>query len=204
MQYGCGWCAPEGWRNFDASLRLRIERIPLLGRLCTRNRPRFPDNVEYGDIVKGLPVAERTCDGVYCSHVLEHLSLTDFRTALINTWEILKPGGVFRLVVPDLEHMVEKYINDPTESAAHALMTDTGLGSERRERGFWSFMVAWMGNSKHLWMWDFRSIAAELENAGFASIRRARFGDCPDAAFSEVEDRARWENCLGVECKRPG
>lgn len=203
VQYGCGWSAPEGWRNFDSSPTLRFERIPLIGRLYTRNSRRFPDNVEYGDIVKGLPVAERSSDGAYCSHVLEHLSLADFRTALVNTYEILRPGGVFRLVVPDLEHMVRRYIDNPSESAAHALMMDTGLGWERRERGFREFCVSWLGNSRHLWMWDFKNIAAELRHAGFAGIRRADFGDCPDAAFAEVEDRGRWENCLGVECRRP-
>ncbi len=93
LQYGCGWSAPKGWRNFDASPTLRFERLPLIGRLYTRNSQRFPENVEYGDIVKGLPVAEESFHGVYCSHVLEHLSLADFRTALINTWRILKGGG---------------------------------------------------------------------------------------------------------------
>ncbi len=92
LQYGCGWSAPKGWRNFDASPTLRFERLPLIGRLYTRNGQRFPENVEYGDIVKGLPVAAQSFHGVYCSHVLEHLSLADFRTALINTWRILKTG----------------------------------------------------------------------------------------------------------------
>ena len=205
VQYGCGWSAPEGWRNFDASPTLRFERIPLIGRLHTRNGQRFPGNVEYGDIVKGLPVAAQSCDGVYCSHVLEHLSLTDFRTALDNTWNILRPtGGTFRLVLPDLEYAAKRYMDDPSESAAHTFMMDTGLGSQRRDRGIWRFMVSWIGNSKHLWMWDFPSIAAELRRAGFADIRRAAFGDSPDAAFSEVEAEERWENCVGVECRRLG
>ena len=194
----------ERWRNFDASPTLRFERLPLIGRLYTRNSQRFPENVEYGDIVKGLPVAEESFHGVYCSHVLEHLSLADFRTALINTWRILRPGGggVFRLVLPDLEHMVNRYIDDCSESAAHTFMTDTGLGALKRDRSLRGFVVSYMGNSKHLWMWDFKSIAAELSRAGFTGIRRAAFGDSPDAAFSEVEEKDRWENCLGVECRR--
>jgi len=53
-------------------------------------------------------------------------------------------------------------------------------------------------------MWDFNSIAAELQCAGFTDIRRAAFGDSTDAAFGEVEAEERWENCLGVECRRLG
>jgi len=107
VQYGCGWSAPVGFRNFDASPTLRFERLPLLGKLYTKNNSRFPENVEYGDIVKGLPVPPTSCEAVYCSHVLEHLSLDDFRKALRNTHRILKSGGTFRLVVPDLDYSIK-------------------------------------------------------------------------------------------------
>ncbi len=41
VQYGCGWSAPFSWRNFDASLTLRFERLPLIGHLYTKNESRF-------------------------------------------------------------------------------------------------------------------------------------------------------------------
>src|SRR5882724_7131927 len=31
VHYGCLFCAPESWLNFDASPTLRFERIPILG-----------------------------------------------------------------------------------------------------------------------------------------------------------------------------
>ena len=52
VQYGCGFSAPEGWKNFDASPTLQFERLPVIGRLFTKNASRFPENVRYGDIVK--------------------------------------------------------------------------------------------------------------------------------------------------------
>ena len=106
VQYGCGFCAPATWRNFDASPTLRFERIPVIGSLYSRNASRFPDNVEYGDIVRGLPVANGSCRAVYCSHVLEHLSLDEFRRALRNTRAVLQDGAIFRLVMPDFEQCV--------------------------------------------------------------------------------------------------
>lgn len=63
-------------------------------------------------------------------------------------------------------------------------------------------MQEWLGNSQHLWMWDYKSITQELENAGFIDIRNAKYNDATDTAFTEVEDKERWENCLGVECKK--
>jgi len=204
VQYGCGWSAPQGWRNFDSSPTLRFERLPIIGRLYTKNETRFPENVEYGDIVKGLPVAPRSCIGVYCSHVLEHLALEDFRTALLNTRKILRPMGVFRLVVPDLEYSARKYVVNISNTAAPEFIRDTCLGHESRARGVKGLASAWLGNSQHLWMWDYRSIELELADAGFVGVRRATFGDSSDPMFQTIEKEERWQNCLGVECHKPG
>ncbi|MGD0843134.1 MAG: methyltransferase domain-containing protein [Geobacteraceae bacterium] len=161
-------------------------------------------NVEYGDIVKGLPISPESCNGVYCSHVLEHLSLDDCRSALHNTHKLLRPGGIFRLVLPDLEHSVRQYLSNPSNDAAPAFMRETSLGRERRPRGLKGFIVSWLGNSQHFWMWDYKSIEQELRNAGFVGIRRASFCGSADSVFREAEDKDRWESCLGVECRKPG
>ena len=205
VQYGCGLAAPAaaGWRHFDASPTLFFERIPLIGRLYTRNGTRFPDTVEFGDIVTGLPIAERSLDGVYCSHVLEHLALHDFRIAIRNTYGMLKPGGLFRIVLPDLEYLAKRYVNDPADDAALAFMKDTLLGSETRIRSLPQFFVAWLGNASHRWMWDFKALEAELLRAGFTGVRRAHRGDSPDPMFRRLEDPGRWENALGAECRKP-
>jgi ubiquinone/menaquinone biosynthesis C-methylase UbiE len=202
IQYGSGMSAPKGWRNFDASATLRFERLPLIGRLSTKNNHRFPKNVEYGDIVKGLPVADSSCKAIYCSHVLEHLSLEDFRVAIRNTYIILKKDGIFRLVLPDLEYAIKNYINDSSPNAALNFMKETSLGKKKRNRGLTAFILEWFGNSQHFWMWDYRSLEDELKDAGFIEIRRAKFADGSDPMFKEVEENGRWKNCLGIECKK--
>lgn len=202
VQYGCGFSAPEKWRNFDASPTLRFERLPVIGKLYTKNDSRFPHNVEFGDIVAGLPVSDESCEGVYCSHILEHLSLEDFRRALKNSYKILKSGGCFRLVIPDLEYSITNYVDDSSADASYVFLRETSLGREKRSRGLKGFVSEWLGNSQHFWMWDYKSIAQELKNTGFIEIRRAEFGDATDVMYREVEDEDRWKNCLGVECKK--
>jgi predicted SAM-dependent methyltransferase len=206
IQYGCGWeskCAPKSWRNFDASPTLRFERIPLIGQLHTRNKYRYPNNVEYGDIVYGLPVANGSCKAVYCSHVLEHLSLYDLRMALRNTHKILEPGGIFRFVLPDLEFYIKEYINNPSIDGAIDFIRNTRLGKENRIHNLMKFISEWLGNSQHLWMWDFKSLRFELEQASYIEVRRAQFHDSTEQMFKEIEFRERWENCLGMECRKP-
>ena len=101
VQYGCGFSNPKEWINYDNSPSILVQRIPVFGSLIKKIlRTSFPDNIKYGDIIKGLPVQPDSCDAVYCSHTLEHLSLENCRKAIKNTRKILKEGGVFRCVVP--------------------------------------------------------------------------------------------------------
>jgi hypothetical protein len=197
VQYGCGLNAPETWRNFDASPTLRLQRLWGVGFLFRRFiPPRFPRNVEYGDILKGLPVAPEACSGLYCSHVLEHLSLRDLRVALRHSLGLLKHGGIFRFVLPDLEVIAKTYVASAAPDACSQFMQASLLGAVERARGLTPFLRQWLGNSAHLWMWDFKGIAAELKDAGFAGARRAEFGDSSDSHFLEAEDPDRWKECL--------
>jgi hypothetical protein len=205
VQYGCGLCAPEGWTNFDASYTLVFERIPLVGKLYTKNQRRFPDCVRYGDIVKGLPLPAGSARGVYASHVLEHLAYRDCIQALRNTYRLLSPGGIFRLIVPDLETAARQYLekcrqNSP--SAAEAFMEGTYLGRRTRPRGLSSMVLAWLNTSAHLWMWDYPAMRHALEGEGFGRVRRCRFDDCEDPMFAYVEDPRRFEGALGIEARR--
>jgi SAM-dependent methyltransferase len=207
VQFGCGLCAPTSWRNFDASPTLRWEKVPLVGKLSLRNKNRFPENVAYGDIVNGLPLLPCSCAGIYASHVLEHLSLEDSRRALANTLSYLIPGGVFRLVVPDMERLCRDYLaalEAGNRDAVMRLMENSGLGQKERPKKVMGKVVHVFGNSAHRWMWDYAALSLELEKTGFVDLRRCQCADCADPAFSEVEDPARFDASLAIECRKPG
>lgn len=204
VQYGCGLTAPESWVNFDVSPTLRLQKVPLIGSLLIRSGPRFPPGARYGDITKGLPIADESCVGIYCSHVLEHLALDDLRKALRHTFQCLRPNGIFRLVLPDIEQLAKRYMAANDAAAALRFMEESRLGHKSRPRGPSGLARAWLGNSQHLWMWDFKALAAELGQAGFVDIRRAAFGDAQDRRFDEVEDEGRWRDAVGIECRRAG
>ena len=203
VQYGCGLCAPPSWLNFDASPTLRLQRIPLIGRFITRHRVQFPPNVRCGDIIKGLPIPPESCAAIYCSHILEHLSREDFRTALANTLRHLRPGGIFRLVLPDLEALIQAYVNSTDPQPALHFVESTSLGRKRQPRGMKNVIIDWLSNDYHLWMWDYRSLAVELQNAGFTSIRKCFLGDAADPLFRDVESEARFQLAVAIECARP-
>lgn len=178
--------------------------MAFIGRISNRlaRLPAFPPNVEYGDIVKGLPVQPGSCRAIYASHVLEHLSLIDFRTAIANTYSYLVEGGVFRFVMPDLEVLARTYLSSSEPSAALIFMERSGLGEKVRSKNVTGRLREVIGNSAHRWLWDYKSVKDELSVIGFINIRRAKFGDSEQARFQDVEEIGRWQDCLGVECKR--
>lgn len=202
-QFGCGLCAPLGWLNFDASPMMRLQKLPLIGKLIPSGTfGRYPPNVEYGDIVQGLPIPDDSVELLYCSHVLEHITLQELRLALQNCYRHLKTGGIFRLVLPDLEVMAKSYLSSQNSEAAHEFMRVTYLGKESRDRGLVAFLRDWLAGNTHLWMYDYKSLSVELQKAGFKDIRRAQFGDSGIEALTAVEDPERWTLELGIQCRK--
>jgi hypothetical protein len=79
-------------------------------------------------------------------------------------------------------------------------MTDTSLGVMERHKSVRGLLRGWLGNSQHLWMWDFHSLLPELQQAGFTGIRNARFADSEDTMFAAVEEESRWVDAVGIQC----
>lgn len=215
IQFGCGFDAAASWRNFDASPSLKLQRLPVVGPalVSLKMTPRFPPGVEYGDIVRGLPVAPGSADAIFSSHVLEHLARNDCMVALQRTLMLLRPGGVFRLVLPDLRALADAYVNCGLPDSADRFMDRSFLGKRERSRGLRSIVHAAFGNSAHLWMWDAVSLADALRRSGFVAVRQASLGDADDRLFDLVERADRFTEepfaesgprlmCLALEARR--
>jgi SAM-dependent methyltransferase len=112
IQFGCGTCAPSGWRNFDVGPAFWLQKYLPFSKswLVRKGFPDYPvKNIEFADVITGLPVERNSATAVYCSHILEHLGLSEVRSTLRNVHNYLKPGGRFRLVVPDIEFIITQY-----------------------------------------------------------------------------------------------
>jgi predicted SAM-dependent methyltransferase len=68
------------------------------------------------DLTRGIPLPDDSCDIVYHSHLLEHLRPPDALQFMKECWRVLKPGGILRIAVPDLERICRAYI-DKLEAA---------------------------------------------------------------------------------------
>ncbi|MBL8890402.1 MAG: methyltransferase domain-containing protein [Planctomycetaceae bacterium] len=91
LNVGCGRHFHPAWRNIDVVS--------------------YDPRVEAHDLRLGLPAKPGQYDMVYHSHVLEHLTPADGQRLIEECYRVLKPGGVLRIVVPDLEYIARSYIS---------------------------------------------------------------------------------------------
>ncbi len=62
------------------------------------------------DLSTGIPLPDASCEVVYHSHVLEHLRRSDAQFFMRECFRVLKPGGILRVAVPDLEQICRQYL----------------------------------------------------------------------------------------------
>ncbi len=62
------------------------------------------------DVTQGLPFAADTFAAVYHSHILEHLVPDEGKKLVEECFRVLEPGGILRIVIPDLERIARLYL----------------------------------------------------------------------------------------------
>jgi len=90
LNVGCGRTWHPDWTNIDL--------------IC------MDQSVQVADICEGLPFAGQTFDAVYHSHLLEHLDVEQGQNLVAECFRVLRPEGILRIVVPDLEQIARLYL----------------------------------------------------------------------------------------------
>jgi predicted SAM-dependent methyltransferase len=82
----------------------------------------YSPHVKTCNLIKGIPYPDNQFDVVYHSQVLEHIPREHAAKFINECFRVIKPGGIIRIVVPDLENIVNEYqkhlkqnLENPTE-----------------------------------------------------------------------------------------
>lgn len=117
----------DNWINTDITPHMWVGRIPMLPRAMRwagmLSKERFEQHrqgtfrrLKYVDLTKRLPFESDSVDAFFSSHVMEHLFLDEVDRLVAEMHRCLKPGGICRVAVPDLEATVKKFdSNDPRQ-----------------------------------------------------------------------------------------
>jgi predicted SAM-dependent methyltransferase len=190
------------YHKIKQSALLRKIALPILdsGRKAYYNS--LPDNIIAHDLRKGIPSETNSVDVVYHSHIFEHIPKNNAIPFLKEIFRVLKPGGIHRIVIPDMEILCTELIehiqvcdeqHDLTndELAKHNNFVDniigqclqeesTGTGRQSHIRRILENLI--FGNAKkrghtHLWMYDRINLELLLRQTGFTNIKKFEYNN---------------------------
>lgn len=132
------------------------------------------------DVRKNLPLASDSVARILAEHVVEHVDFQYDLPSMLSDWHrVLKPGGVLRIVVPDLQSHIEAYVSkDP--SRWKALGWDLANMPWDVHTPMHILNHTFHQGGEHLFGYDFETLKWALDKAGFASVRRSAFGQSVD------------------------
>lgn len=205
INLGCGLVTIPGFDNIDNSPSVFLARHPWLKTLMYRvgmiRRQHFelewPTDIIWRDARRHLPYVTGTVDRIYSSHFLEHVVYADALKILRECHRILRPGGLFRLIVPDLLYWTRKYVEE----------TDALLASGDMRRDVHDeFMIKIAGGfltrrrSAHFYMYDWPTMKMVCEEVGFTQVRHCGYQESADPDFARLDSRPK--DSLHVEMTR--
>lgn len=192
---GCGTVFLRGWLNIGYWSHLQQ------GGLYAN-----PNQVEgtillNHDLRLGIPAAPGSLDAVYHSHLLEHLTYPEGLEFLQRCYDALKPGGIHRLLMPDLEAFAKAYVSNDSllldKYKEHVLSDGPDIYQTKA-----AVFMGMLHNHGHQCGYDWETLKWALERIGFRKIRRTLFqeSDLPDIKEIEVYSPLRALESLCVEC----
>ncbi len=161
---------PAKLQNGDLRINLGAGHIALPGFVNVDIRE-LPE-IDVVAAIDALPFDKNSLTEIFSSHTLEHFPELELRRKLLPYWfGLLKPGGTFRSIVPDLEAMTLAYAAGEMSFEDFRSVT---YGGQEYEHDF------------HFTGFTPDSLREILLDAGFASIRIVASGR-PNGACLEFE-----------------
>jgi len=164
LHVGCGNIRFEGWINVD--LNAHFDTVDVLW-----------------DITRKFPANGESCSLIYSEHLIEHLPVDLAVAFFADAYRLLQPGGVIRIAMPSLSHLVRYYLSDNWRDQEWLKSPKYQYIKTPAEMLNVSFR-GW----GHLWLYDEVELQRRLREAGFAEIRNAAWG------VSTVNDLANRES----------
>jgi predicted SAM-dependent methyltransferase len=176
LNWGCGEHVLPGWINAD------IKSGPGVDHEC--------------DIRKGLPLADASIDYAVSIHALQELSYPELVPALEELRRVLRPGGVLRLALPDLDRGIRAYLDGED---GYFLV---GPDQVRSRGGRFITHMLWYGYSRSLFTADFTDELAR--EAGFVDVVRCDYRRTSSLYPEIVDLDNRERESLYMEARKPG
>ena len=117
----------------------------------------------YHDLRYPLPFDDNTFYGVFSEHTIEHLYPSDALNLFREVYRVLKKGGVFRVITPDLKKYVDFYNKK--------FLNNHFSGFVNGCEAIWYVTQ----NFNHLSVWDSEMLELQFKKTGFKDFYKQEF-----------------------------
>ena len=167
LNVGCGTDYKKGWINVDNNTDNNIEKLDL-----------------NWDLRNPLPFEDNSVDFIFNEHFMEHLTVEQAIQANRDLLRVLKPGGVLRIAMPDLEGVVALYQNkqwrkEPFISKFNMEFVQTPAELMNMNFRWWD----------HMWLYDWEELERRLKEAGATKMQRAKHRKSKHKPLNGLETR---------------
>ena len=168
LNVGCGTDYKKGWINIDNNSDNNIKKLDL-----------------NWDMRKPLPFPDNSVDFVFNEHFFEHLTPDEGRASMQDLMRVLKPGGVMRIAMPDLESVVDHYLHVPLDQ--DQVVKDFKLDFIKTRAEWMNISFRWWG---HQWLYDWEELTRRLDEAGYTKVKRQKLRESkhPELRGLEIRD----------------
>jgi len=146
------------------------------------------------NLTKQLPWERGTVTGIYSEHFFEHVGANQGIRLLHECHRILKPGGIVRFAMPDLEYMIGDYVNN----RVHPDWARFGMPWTASRCQRLNIAMRWWG---HEWIYDEEELVRIGKMVGLELIGRCEYGVSSDPMLNDREYRESSQ--LIVEFRKP-
>ncbi|RNL64200.1 hypothetical protein EFK50_06615 [Nocardioides marmoriginsengisoli] len=157
----------------------------------------------YLDATSPWPVEDGSVSYVFTDNVIEHIPLEAGRAMLAQAYRAMQPGGVIRLLTPDIKKHVELYLSGATAVDSDVAQAYKALGmTVEHPIDLIRIPIGSFGHHEG-YVYDFEILEAELKRAGFHSVIRCEMGESEHEALHGIDFRLDQEGAqLIVEATR--
>ncbi len=175
LNWGCGPITPFGWVNSDIMQAPGVHAV--------------------ADIRSGLPFPDDWFDAVVSIHALPELSYLELDVALKELRRVLRPGGVLRLGLPDMDRAIEAYKSGDLD---YFLIGDEVV---RSLAGKMIVQLTWFGRSRSMYTAEFTKEL--LSRNAFASVSKCAFQESMFGPhwITDLDDRPL--ESIFIEARKP-
>jgi predicted SAM-dependent methyltransferase len=148
------------------------------------------------DLTLGFDFCDNSLDEIYASHFLEHLEIEKISFIIDECYRTLKPGGYFRVVLPDQMKSIGLFIHDPNKLSSwfesHSKFNEIASAIRRLDPmnlqpiDFLNFALYDVGGSRgHKICFEEDSFVNFVKAKGFSNFSLTKFSNKYDRPIQE-------------------